>query len=167
MTAAQLPWERVDRLLSLRPDDTFGLIRGRVDSLHAVLRMLSYQPAGPIDPTSQSDAEILRRVQALKETATRHGDVVTACQCEEVLEREQNQPPDDAPILYLLIIEGDVEPRLDGPFISDDERLEAAREHRAEHGEEDGLFRLNMSDTPSVDWFTGGELAESRSQIPS
>ena len=160
MTASNLSWERVDRLLSLRPDDTFGLIRGRVDSLHAALRMLSYQPAGPVDPSSQSDDEILRRVRVLRDTAERHGDAVTMCQCDEVLERAGDVQQQLAPLggLWLLVIEGDVEPSVDGPYRTEEARTNAARVHRSTFGDGDGLYRLDVGDVASVSNFTGDEL---------
>ena len=55
----------------------------------------------------------------------------------------------------LLVLHGDVEPRVLGPYRDDDERLEAARCHRAENGDQDGLYRLDGID---VSAFTGAEL---------
>lgn len=49
---------------------------------------------------------------------------------------------------FLLVVQGDVEPYLYGPFIGTDEkhaeqrRDDFAREYRREHGDEDGLFAL-------------------------
>ena len=55
----------------------------------------------------------------------------------------------------LLVLHGDVEPQVLGPYRDDDERLEAARCHRAENGDQDGLYRLDGID---VSAFTGAEL---------
>lgn len=47
---------------------------------------------------------------------------------------------------FLLVIEGDVEARLDGPYESDELRDAAARKHRESDGDlHDGLHRLNVT----------------------
>ena len=46
---------------------------------------------------------------------------------------------------YLLWTVGDVEPELEGPFHSDEARIEAARRLRSGEGREDGLYRLNVT----------------------
>jgi hypothetical protein len=50
------------------------------------------------------------------------------------------------PRYYLLIVRGDVEPRLVGPFNADFTRDEYARKYRKnrDHDAEDGLFPLDM-----------------------
>lgn len=61
---------------------------------------------------------------------------------------------------YLLILHGDVEPELDGPFSIVD-RDRAAREHRREDPEmSDGLFWLDIeaSGKPTIGAFAGGDL---------
>lgn len=58
---------------------------------------------------------------------------------------------------YLLVLVGDVDPELQGPFPNDDARLEAARAHRAEYGDEDGLYRLEAGPL-GVTSFFGFEL---------
>lgn len=62
--------------------------------------------------------------------------------------------------LFLLVMVGDVDPEMRGPFKSDDERLAAARAYRAEEGEDDGLYRLNVSfnGKPEVSPFFGDEM---------
>lgn len=58
--------------------------------------------------------------------------------------RGAKAPPLPEPSLYLLVIEGDVCSSVRGPYKDDDERLAAAREHRADAGIDDGLYRLNI-----------------------
>ena len=62
--------------------------------------------------------------------------------------------------LMLLSIMGDVEPELGGPFDSEDERVEAARDYRRAHGDEDGLFRVDATGDLTVEGFAGGELSD-------
>ena len=46
---------------------------------------------------------------------------------------------------WLVVVEGDVEPRLEGPFKTDLGRVVAAQEHRRKDlHERDGLFRLDI-----------------------
>ena len=62
---------------------------------------------------------------------------------------------------YLLIVHGDVDPQVRGPYPNDRARLEAARKHREQDGDlHDGTFRLDVAATgkPSVSVFTGAEL---------
>jgi hypothetical protein len=61
---------------------------------------------------------------------------------------------------YLLIVEGDVEPRLVGPFPSYGERDQAAREHREKNGTDDGLYRLNAEGQVEVESYGGMELGD-------
>lgn len=56
--------------------------------------------------------------------------------------------------LYLLIIEGDVEPHVEGPYKSEEERLEAAKAHRAET-DEDGVFTIDAEGTFEIGTFPG------------
>ena len=47
---------------------------------------------------------------------------------------------------YLLIVRGDVEPELKGPFVTESARDAAALQHRAgDPDREDGLFPLDVS----------------------
>lgn len=61
---------------------------------------------------------------------------------------------------YLLIMVGDVEPELSGPYIDPDAVLQAARRQRMDDVEmENGLYRLTVRDrTPEVDAFAGVDL---------
>lgn len=62
--------------------------------------------------------------------------------------------------LFLLVMVGDVEPEIRGPFKTDEERLAAAREYRAEEGMDDGLYRLNVrfNGATEVSPFFGDEM---------
>jgi hypothetical protein len=62
------------------------------------------------------------------------------------------------PAKHLLVMWGDVEPQLIGPFDTDEARLEAARKHRREQSDEDGLYMLDAVGPVSVWPFTGGDL---------
>jgi hypothetical protein len=64
--------------------------------------------------------------------------------------------------LYLQIIVSDVEPEIIGPFNSEEERLNAAIDHRQEDPDkEDGLFKLDITDgIPEIGTFSGGDLDE-------
>lgn len=62
---------------------------------------------------------------------------------------------------YLVVVEDDVEPSLEGPFRSERKRVSAAREHRAKDVEKkDGLFRLDISTSgsPLIFHFVAWEL---------
>ena len=63
---------------------------------------------------------------------------------------------------WLVVVDGDVEPRLEGPFKSDRLRVVAAREHRRNDREErNGLYRLDVSatGTPRISSFVSRELS--------
>jgi len=62
--------------------------------------------------------------------------------------------------LYLLVMVGDVDPTMEGPFQDDSARLDAARLYRQQQSDDDGLYRLTVPKgvTPIVDCFTGGEI---------
>jgi hypothetical protein len=47
-------------------------------------------------------------------------------------------------MFFLLVIWGDCQPEVKGPYASDVERVAMARKHRARSGDRDGLFRLNL-----------------------
>ncbi len=57
---------------------------------------------------------------------------------------------------YLLIVWHDVEPSLEGPFTTDADRLERAREIRAS-SDEHGVYRLEAEGEISVSNFSGEE----------
>ena len=59
---------------------------------------------------------------------------------------------------YLLMVAGDVKPELWGPYETDAQRLHAARVHRNECGDEDGLYRVDATGSVTVQPFGGGEL---------
>ena len=63
---------------------------------------------------------------------------------------------------YLLIMHGDIEPEVIGPYDTEDQRDNAALAYRAEHGRDDGVFMLSTDDTgvPSVEAYCGGFFAE-------
>ena len=67
--------------------------------------------------------------------------------------------------LHLLSIAGDVEPTLSGAYDTEQERLEAAADYRRAHGDEDGLFRVDVTGDPDADVlieaFGAGELLAS------
>ena len=63
---------------------------------------------------------------------------------------------------WLVVVDGDVEPRLEGPFKNDRLRVVAAREHRRNDCEErNGLYRLNVSasGTPRICGFVSREVS--------
>lgn len=63
---------------------------------------------------------------------------------------------------FLLIIHGDVEPELAGPFVTEAARDQAAKEHRANDPDrDDGLFPLDIVSESDdfeveVDAYSGG-----------
>ena len=58
--------------------------------------------------------------------------------------------------LHLLIVEGDTEPRIEGPFASESEKEEFATQHRKNDPEQrDGIFSLDVWGTAKVDSFSG------------
>ena len=84
--------EKAENVLSVRGSDTFGLVRGRLDALDAVLTKMSY--AGFEVDSSTPDRTILRLVQQFKASAVALFDAVTITQCEEVLERASSGAAD-------------------------------------------------------------------------
>lgn len=65
------------------------------------------------------------------------------------------------PQRYLLIMVGDVEPELSGPYEDSDAVLQAARNHRLDDGEmEDGLFQVTVRSNGvlEIDAFAGMDL---------
>ena len=63
---------------------------------------------------------------------------------------------------YLLIMHGDIEPEVIGPYDTEDQRDKAALAYRAEHGRDDGVFMLttDAAGVPAVDAYCGGFFAE-------
>lgn len=63
---------------------------------------------------------------------------------------------------YLLIMHGDIEPEVIGPYQDEAARDEAALAYRAKHGRDDGVFMLSTDDVgvPSVEAYCGGFFAE-------
>ncbi len=60
---------------------------------------------------------------------------------------------------YIRVVEC-VEPELHGPFLTDKDRLESAREI---HNQEDVFFRLNIvNGIPEVECFSGREMEDER-----
>lgn len=63
---------------------------------------------------------------------------------------------------YLVIVFGDVDPYLRGPYKTDATRLAAARRHRKEEDGDlnDGMYRLDIDaqGRPTIGAFSGGEL---------
>lgn len=57
---------------------------------------------------------------------------------------------------YLVVMEGDISPGLHGPYESDALRVIAVQTYRVDHGDEDGLYRLNVPKGAPV---TIGEFA--------
>ncbi|RPI56480.1 MAG: hypothetical protein EHM49_00360 [Deltaproteobacteria bacterium] len=47
--------------------------------------------------------------------------------------------------LYLVVIHGDVDPGLEGPFNSEDERDKRALEFREEYGDSSGVYMLDVN----------------------
>ena len=64
--------------------------------------------------------------------------------------------------LRLLHLWGDVDPEISGPYATDQERLEAAQDYRRAHGEENGVFKLDVTGDVEADVlvesYTGGDL---------
>jgi len=74
-----------------------------------------------------------------------------------------DKPKDPETGIYLVFVEGDIEPRIVGPFADGDERDKKARELRREHGRDHGIFMLDvepMSGAPSIDAYCGGFFME-------
>ena len=65
--------------------------------------------------------------------------------------------------IYLVFVEGDVDPRLVGPFANGDERDKKARQLRRERGRDHGIYMLEVDPTsgvPSIDAYSGGFFME-------
>lgn len=63
---------------------------------------------------------------------------------------------------YLVIVFGDVDPYLQGPYKTDATRLAAARRHRKEEDGDlnDGMYRLDIDakGRPTIGAYCGGDL---------
>lgn len=72
--------------------------------------------------------------------------------------------PTDARQRHLIIVEGDVEPTLYGPFVNDAQRDAVAVTHRqGDHDKADGIFKLDLVVKdgiimPVVEPYSGAEL---------
>ena len=64
--------------------------------------------------------------------------------------------------LYLLVVEGGVEPSVLGPYQTEDERDHAAKQIRRRQEEDDGLFWADIDDTAAltVGAYTAGFFRE-------
>lgn len=96
------------------------------------------------------------RVDITEEQARRLRDVLNTVLPEQIAPRRRTDH-------YLLSIAGDVDPELGGPYDTDRERVEAAADYRRAHGDEDGLYRLDLRHGNTVaplvvDTFRGWEL---------
>jgi len=75
----------------------------------------------------------------------------------------KGKPHESQTGIYLVFVEGDIEPRIVGPFADGDERDRKARELRREHGRDHGIFMLDVepsSGVPSIDAYCGGFFME-------
>ena len=52
--------------------------------------------------------------------------------------------------LYLVIVLGDVEPILAGPFETEQMRDDHAAMHRELEGDKDGIYKLDINNMPSI-----------------
>jgi len=60
---------------------------------------------------------------------------------------------------YVLLIHGDIEPEVIGPFETEEARDQAAKALRADDSDMDnGIFSLNCTGKPEVDSYSGGYL---------
>ena len=63
---------------------------------------------------------------------------------------------------YLLIMHGDIEPEVIGPYQDEEQRDRAALAYRAAHGCDDGVLMLTTDEAgiPEVEAYCGGFFAE-------
>ena len=63
---------------------------------------------------------------------------------------------------YLLIVYGDIDPEVIGPFADEDQRDNAALVFRRNHGDEDGIFMLSVAGggRPHVAAYSGAFFEE-------
>jgi hypothetical protein len=55
----------------------------------------------------------------------------------------------------LLVVVGDTEPEILGPYETEEERDQAARDYRRENGDSDGVYALDMTGTAEVAAYSG------------
>ena len=55
---------------------------------------------------------------------------------------------------YLFITLGDTEPKIVGPFETEEERSKAARRHKGLNGDDDGIFPLNIHKNGKVESYS-------------
>lgn len=60
--------------------------------------------------------------------------------------------------LYLMVVWGDVQPELRGPFKSEQHRLEYARKIRRINGDSDGIYPINVSGTAAIGTYSNAEM---------
>ncbi len=52
---------------------------------------------------------------------------------------------------YLMVVFSDVEPRIEGPFVDEEARLNFARVNRENYGDRDGLFPIDLTDADPIE----------------
>lgn len=99
------------------------------------------------------------RTPFIHDIATQNGEEA-ALDYDEVLELIDTVGRINEPEHYLIVVEGDVSPSLEGPFTSYGEVLQAARNHRADDPEmQDGLYFLETAnDETEIGSFGSEEL---------
>lgn len=160
--AINVQGSRMADLFFGKPEDREPLRRAAASYILAELREQARVPGEPQQETSGSDTK-----------AQPAGDVVVTWDERRARILAVTRQDADGQILsviaeapaqadrYLLTMEGDVEPVLEGPFASDELRLARARERRAE-SDDDGVYRLDVSAGAivEVEAFTGAEIEE-------
>jgi hypothetical protein len=72
-------------------------------------------------------------------------------------EDDQNAGSNKKP--YLLVVWGDIEPEIVGPYATEQDRDAKAKEIRSVNGDEHGIYRLDMDGSkPIVGSYNGSEL---------
>lgn len=62
---------------------------------------------------------------------------------------------------WIVFVWGDVEPSIEGPFATDEERNEKAKQLRQEHGDEHGIYALDVEQgVPEIFAYTGAFFEE-------
>jgi hypothetical protein len=79
-------------------------------------------------------------------------------------EQQKTSEPQNNQSDWLLVVYGDVDPSLQGPYTDRDEVLRMARAHRIEEDtdKENGLYHIHVDDNglPHVGSFGGGEMED-------
>ena len=65
-------------------------------------------------------------------------------------------PVEDMRLKWLLVVWGDVEPDLLGPYMDGEARDKAAVELKRAHGDDNGIFMLDAEGLPEVGAYSGG-----------